>query len=125
MADPRRWGRLVSGKVDLRGPLRVLGRRARTKVAGLGGRVAALLGFNPGGVTGEFLSLRRRGVKVHIVFAEGDPGVDALRIELGGSPARIVQAGVDLQTIEGADHTFNASRTRRELIERLVGLISP
>jgi hypothetical protein len=125
MFDRERWKRLLAGGVDVRAPARFVVRKAKTVVAGRLSRIGALLGLRPGGTTGEFLSLLRRGTKIHVVFAAGDPGVEALRMELGGGTARLVQAGLDLEVIEGADHTFNASRIRHALIERIMTVISP
>ena len=88
-------------------------------------RRAAQRAAGAGGLVDDFLALRSRGTEVHIVFAAGDPGVEALRLAIDGDTERLLQAGVDILTLEGADHTFNSSRIRRGLIERIIRQVDP
>jgi pimeloyl-ACP methyl ester carboxylesterase len=125
MFDPARWRRLLTGGVDPRGPLRFVVRRARMMLTGRLSLLAALVGLGQRGTAGEFLTLLGRGAKIHIVFAAEDPGVEALRAELGGGTERIERAGAEIRIIEGADHTFNASRIRAAVMERIVQIVSP
>jgi len=122
--DFGRWKRLVTGQVDLRRPVAWAALSARTWVSSRLSVLAARVGLTPKGVLGEFVTLTRRGTEVHVVYAPDDPGVAALRAQIGGSTKPLARAGVDFVTVEGGDHTFNTRRIRRAVVEQIERFIA-
>lgn len=120
LLSPRRWWKLVSGKMDLRRVAKVLGARARTVAASSWAGLTMLMGTEPGGLPGDLNRLLHRGSAVAIAFSEGDPGYGALRSQAGRNLRRLESAGLKIRVFPGADHTFGPSGPREELLDWLV-----
>lgn len=122
LASKGLWRRLLSGQVDLRPPLRVLGRRVLHKADVAAGALVRALGWPRVDDLGVALRrLARAGTRLDFVFAEGEPG-RALLFEQGGrAVAQLQQAGaLHLTLCAGADHTF----TRRAAREHLLAVLA-
>lgn len=122
LASKGLWRRMLSGQVDLRPPLRVLGRRVLHKAVVAAGALVRALGWPRADDLGVALRrLARAGTRLDFVFAEGEPG-RALLFEQGGrAVAQLQQAGaLHLTLCAGADHTF----TRRAAREHLLAVLA-
>ena len=120
--DLERWKRVLSDRQRIARTLGTFARSARRKAA----RTSAMIdrrGSVVRTLAEDLHALRSRGTEVHIVFAEGDPGQQALERQLGRSMARLEPEGVHVREVVGADHTFNSSRIRKELIESILETI--
>jgi alpha-beta hydrolase superfamily lysophospholipase len=120
------WKRLFGGELDLRTVLSVSGGKLllRLKV-----RLAALmtqLGLKPdASVAGQYRALSQRGVRSTVIVSAQDSAVDELETHLGPRASRLAgDTHFRLVTIEGADHTFTASRARSALLQALAAHIA-
>lgn len=117
------WGRLLSGQVDLRRLGTTLLQRTGDRVrAGVGAiakelrRVAA--GEPPGDDAGKDLArICDRGTDVLLLFSEGDPGLDFVRLHHRGALRRLGRRpNFTLSVIPIAGHTFTAIPAQRAVL---------
>jgi hypothetical protein len=116
------WSKLVRGGVDLRRVARVVAERGRTIAEHRAREVLRRLRVPLRDDLGsELYALGRAGVRVHFVFAAGDPG-HAMLLEQGGSAVdRLARAGkLSIDVIDGADHTFTPRWSHPVLLDALV-----
>jgi hypothetical protein len=117
MKNPEAWKKLLSGKADMRHLANVLSARLGTKLAAARERLSVRLGRPPKGLAGDFDRLLTRGVKVNMVFSEGDPGHAGFLTEIGVRLDPLVAKGMVVRVFPGADHNFHEMTTRAQLID--------
>lgn len=119
------WKKLLSGGVRIGPIVRVLLRRVgmlaehhvRNLLRSSGVRMQDDLGTN-------LMALAQRGVAMRFVFSASDPGRKLL-LEQGGSVVGSLmdQGALEMQVIEGADHTFTPLWSQLILIDTLLRAI--
>lgn len=109
--DRRRWGRVLSGRIDARVVIRALAKKARLTAAE---KLAQLRGTAPEDEVRALLRLvRAQGADIRLVASAGDPSIDYIdrHVPLDERPARVV--------IPGVDHTIRPAWAH----ERVIALI--
>jgi len=119
--DLTRWRRLIRGQVNVRV---IAGAMAGLAAASLRGWCRALARTLRwplrNDLASELREVLRRGVSVHFMFAENDPGQWLLRDQAGSLLAASLNDGrVHLTTIPDADHTFAGPEGRSRLYNHL------
>jgi alpha-beta hydrolase superfamily lysophospholipase len=113
------WRKLLSGQADVARIATLFAQRAQLSI---GSRVQALsraVGIRlPNDVGWQFEQIAARGVRITIVFSEGEPGIELLRMQAGSVIERLGE-GCSLHIIRGADHTFSRGAARATL-ERIL-----
>lgn len=126
LRDPARWAKLLRGQVRLGVILPAVAARLRLALrARL--RDLARRGHWPlaDDLGTELRQLARRGLKLHFVFAEGDPGQALLQQEAGSVLGRLMRDGhVHLATVASADHTFSWPQARQALYKQLDAVLA-
>ena len=115
------WLKLLRGGVDLRELAQVLMQRARAQARAPFRALARAAGVRlKDDLHAELKSVANVGTQLHFLFAAGEPGIELLR-DHGGSTARRLQrqGKLDVEFIEGADHTFTDRAARNALTEAL------
>lgn len=109
-----KWRKLFQGKVDLRGAAGILSRRLALRGASLARDVARLAGRPlPNDLGLELQAVDRRGIRLHFVFASGDPGEDLLRTQAGAALGRLLRSGrITIRRIDGPNHSFTPAWSR-------------
>ena len=70
--------------------------------------------------------LLARGVRVQLIFSATDPGVNDLEISYGARGWRLARRrGVELQLVDGADHTFTLPQDSDRLLSLLLSHLLP
>lgn len=120
------WKKVLRGDVDVRYAAQIVVRRAREAAGHRGRDVLRRLRVPLVDDLGaELLALGRNGVTMRFVFAASDPGHAMLHEHGGGAVARLAAAGkLEIQILEGPDHTFTARWTHPlvlDAIERAAG----
>ena len=77
LLDRRRWGRLLTGKIDARRLVRSIGAKGRMRLETAAARVRGQAPPDP--VDQLLATIRRRGTDLHLVSSEGDPSIAYLR----------------------------------------------
>jgi len=111
--DRRRWGRVVSGRIDARVVIRALAKKARLTVAG---KLATLRGTAPEDEVRALLRLvRAQGADVRLVASAGDPSIDYIdrHVPADERPSRVILAGVD--------HTIRPAWAHERVIALICG----
>jgi alpha-beta hydrolase superfamily lysophospholipase len=115
------WLKLLRGGVNLWELSQVIARRTHTVALTPIRATARLLNIRlEDDLPTEIRAIARRGIRLQFVFAERDPGVELLR-SLGGTTVRKLSGSgaLEIQTIEGADHTFTTHAMRAALLSAL------
>jgi hypothetical protein len=113
LLDASKWKKLVSGQVDVRYAVGVVAARARTWLGARAGR----------GLPADLRDLLARGVRIGLVFSQGDPGVEAFTSQVGSRLDGLRRRGLAMETVAGADHTFNPLKPRETLLKWIVDRI--
>ena len=73
----------------------------------------------------ELELIAAQGIRIDFLFAEGDPGIDLLRLQ-GGSTIRRLRAKncLRVHVIDGPDHTFTPMWSHAPLIDRLTSIVN-
>ena len=109
------WRRLLSGQVDVGYIGKLFLRRLLFAVQFLGRDLMRLVGLQPSEDLGRELErIAARGVRMVMVFAKGEPGIEVLRLE-GGSAVRRLHDRLLVRIIDSGDHTFSRSAPRQVL----------
>jgi alpha-beta hydrolase superfamily lysophospholipase len=87
----------INSLVPVESTLRDLARRLRIRL--------------PLDIGQELEEIAARGVRIVFVFADGDPGIDLLKLEAGASITRLGDR-CKIHLITGGDHNFNRSAAR-------------
>jgi alpha-beta hydrolase superfamily lysophospholipase len=113
------WKRLFTGQVQVLTIPRVLVRRTimalETRLRDLARRLHIRL---PSDLGSDLEQIVRRGVRVVMVFAKDEPGLDLLKLQAGSSIKRLGDQ-IHIHVIEGADHIFS-QRGPRSVMERIL-----
>jgi len=117
----RAWSRLVRGELDLPLIFKAIALRAwspvRHKLRGAMRACGLPLSHD---LASELKAAARHGIRLDLVFAEGDPGQDLLQRSAGSEVDRRRKAGsLTMQLIERADHTFTSHDARQRLTNLL------
>jgi pimeloyl-ACP methyl ester carboxylesterase len=117
------WGRLLTGQVDLRRLAATLLQRASDRIGAGAGAVMKELrrvtaGEPPGEDAGKDLArICDRGIDVLLLFSEGDPGLDFVRLHHKGALRRLKRRqNFELTVIPIAGHTFTAIPAQRAVL---------
>ncbi len=102
------WRRLIRGQIRVRAIGGVLARRGLD--AALRRLRRALRPGPPGGsVTRRVAAIRRRGAALRLLYSAGDPGLGALRRQLGRDADRVTRRlGAPVTIVPGADHNLGS-----------------
>ncbi|HMK85229.1 MAG TPA: alpha/beta fold hydrolase [Steroidobacteraceae bacterium] len=120
MCSFKYWKKLLTGQVDVGHIARVYQRRVMFGLATRLRDAARHLRIRlPNDLGWELEQIARRGVRITIVFARGEPGLELLQRQ-GGSSVKRLGNRCRLHIIDGADHTFSrrASRPALEMVLR-------
>jgi hypothetical protein len=109
------WKKLVAGRADVARIATLFAQRARLSLGSrLLGLLRALRIRLPNDVAGQFERIAARGVRTAIVFAEGEPGIELLRLQAGPVIERLGER-CRVHIVPGADHTFSRGAARATL----------
>lgn len=109
------WKRLFSGEVSPWRIARIYGRRAILPLESMLRDLARRLRIHLSDDLGrELEDIALRGVRIVFVFAEGEPGLDLLKLEAGSSVKRL-GSRCRVRIIERGDHVFSESGPRATL----------
>jgi dienelactone hydrolase len=109
------WRRLLTGQVDVGYIGKLLFRRLLFAAQFRGRDLMRLVGLQPSEDLGrELKRIAARGVRMVMVFAKGEPGIEVLRLE-GGSAVSRLGDRLLVRIIESGDHTFSRSGPRQML----------
>lgn len=125
--DLAKWKRLFRGESDARLIARLSARRAVSAIVRGARAVARRAGRAlPRDVATELDAIVRRGVELRFVYASDEPGLALLRLEAGSTVSALAaNGGLDVETLEGPDHTFTALWAQDALITRLGQILDP
>ncbi len=113
------WKRLITGQVQIWKIPRALINRALMVFQSRLRNMARRLGVRlPRDLGSELEQIVGRGVRVVMVFARGEPGIDLLRIQAGTSIRRLGDR-VHIHIVDGADHDFSQSGPR-SILEQIL-----
>jgi pimeloyl-ACP methyl ester carboxylesterase len=120
------WTKLVRGQIS---PRRItqIAQQTLTWVGSMAYRAVARTLHLPlkNDLAGELTHVARRGIPMHFVFSEADPGLILLRSFGGTTVSRLIKRqAMDITLIAQADHTFTLAKPRASLIEALNSLIA-
>lgn len=106
--DPKSWLKLLRGKVKVDALVQILTRRAVAIAETSAREIARRVGHPlPDDLGAELESVAKRRVPMHFVFASGEPGLELLETQGGGTARRLRARGqITVDVIEGPDHTF-------------------
>lgn len=115
MRNPGEWRRLLFGKVDFKGILRVLGKRglirARRAVTNL---LPPAEGSERKQAHEKLRRLSQRGVLMTLLMSDEDPGLDEVKMQLGLKGKLLADyPPLRLIVLDRADHHFNGTHARQ------------
>jgi alpha-beta hydrolase superfamily lysophospholipase len=106
------WKRLLSGQVDLVRIVKIYMQRPLLAVESTARDVARMLHIKlPNDLGSELEEIVARGIRVVFVFADGEPGIDLLKLQAGASVQRLGER-CRIHVIDNADHVFTQSGPR-------------
>jgi alpha-beta hydrolase superfamily lysophospholipase len=109
------WRRLLTGQVDVGYIGKLFLRRLLFALQFRGRDLMRLFGLQPAEDLGRELErIAARGVRMVMVFAKGEPGIEVLRLE-GGSAVGRLGDRLLIRIIDSGDHTFSRSGPRQVL----------
>jgi hypothetical protein len=117
----KNWRKLTTLQFDRAGVVRTAGQRMRMLFAGAGTASAeAGESQQPQSVAAAFHALLERGVRLQVVYSEGDEGWDYYQLFLR-KHLRALESRRDfsLQVVEGANHTFTLLSHQAQIIDIL------
>jgi len=125
LRDPKKWLKLLRGKVDVGGLVRVIIARNIRRMKLATHAMARALGRPfPKDLAVDVQNILDRGITMQFVFSEGDPGRTILLEETGLIGRRLLaNRSIKVDVISHADHTFTATESRTRLRARLHQLL--
>jgi alpha-beta hydrolase superfamily lysophospholipase len=125
--DREVWAQALRGNVDLRGVAGVLRERCAARAAAW---IKAILARGLGrpaprtDVERAFCALSDRGLESLLVFSSNDGGLDMIEEHLGREACKMRgRENLRLAIVAGADHTFTAGTSRRELFALITSFV--
>ncbi|HKS05722.1 MAG TPA: alpha/beta hydrolase [Gemmatimonadaceae bacterium] len=104
--NPQAWRKVLSGKVNVLTAARTVVQRWATVAGATIGRRLARRDA-PGNLANDLLTLTARPLELLMLFSDGDPGLDQLRLHAGHTLRALGQRpNFRLERIPNADHTF-------------------
>jgi alpha-beta hydrolase superfamily lysophospholipase len=115
------WLKLLRGGVDLRELSHVLLQRARAQTRKRLRALARIAGVRlEQDLQAELEAVANGGTHLHFLFSAGEPGIALLRDQGGAATRRLEREGkLDVEFIDGADHTFTDRAARAALTTAL------
>jgi len=112
------WKKLLSGRVNLMTPARIVGRRIAHRLRGqwreLARRLRIPLAEDLGG---ELRGIASRPVQLHFIFSDSDPGLTMLHEQGGYVVRELLRAqALQIEIIPNTDHTFTNLAGRNAMI---------
>jgi alpha-beta hydrolase superfamily lysophospholipase len=124
--DPKRWLKLLRGRVDMGNLMRTLSMHAKSLWKSHYDEIREIV--RPATASPlsrdlqKLFSLDRR---ITMIVAEGDPGVELLMASARRTAKRALKSGrIRLFMIDAADHTFSRAKPRQDLMARMIGLFA-
>lgn len=119
MCDPARWRRLLAGQVNVRVIVRAVLRRGVHRARLAWRPLARALGRPVADdLRGALQQTTARGVRLHLVFSEGEPGLTMVHEQAGPAVGRLAGSGLlRLSVLPQADHTFTQSEAQQRLFD--------
>lgn len=119
MRSKGEWKRVLKGDADVLGIARVLLKRG---VAWTKHQITSMLPPAPDSevaiVHAQMRRLAKRGVQLHLLFSDDDPGLTEMWMQFGRKARRLKQfAPVCMTLLPHADHHFNGSSARARFYE--------
>ncbi len=109
------WRRALTGRIQYKRLLGVLGRRAKNLVW-----KDKTVRTTSDRLRRDIRALLDREVRLSMIYSEGDRGLEYLNLAYKkDAAARLVESGVAVTLIPNADHTFTLLRDQRRLIEAI------
>lgn len=122
------WLRLLRGQIDLRKIARQMAKRMLKRLRTQGQLLSLKILNQPyflSALARQARALDARACRLHLVLDAGDAGVDVMTEEFGRHAILLrFQSQATLTILPGADHTFTALWSQRELAELLKRLLS-
>lgn len=113
------WKRLVSGEVDLPRIGMIYFHRTVLAVEATLREIARKLRWRlPSDLGWELEQLAARGVRIVFVFAQGEPGIDLLKLQ-GGSVVERLGDRCRVHVVDSGDHTFSQTGPKLKMEEVL------
>jgi alpha/beta superfamily hydrolase len=125
LGDRAAWARVLRGQSEVRGILRVLGRRLAARLARV---LPAAFARNtappsPAHVAAA-TSLSQRGVRALFLYGLGDPGLDALSAAFGpGGASLAAMPGMDVRLVRGIDHVLSGRYMREKATNEVLSFL--
>jgi pimeloyl-ACP methyl ester carboxylesterase len=117
--SPTTWRRLLTGQIDVRYILKIYAHRFLLKLVSTLRDWARYMRIRlPRDLGWELEEVGARGVRMVFVFAQGDPGIELLKIQGGSSVERLGER-CRVYTIDSADHVFS-KKGPRAVLERIL-----
>jgi hypothetical protein len=116
----KNWRKLTTLSFDRAGVVSAAGQRLRLLFAGAGRAAGDAESQRPESLAAAFQGLLNRGVRLQVVYSEGDEGWDYYQIFLR-KHLRTLESHPDfsLRVIQGANHTFTLLSHQAEIIDIL------
>jgi alpha-beta hydrolase superfamily lysophospholipase len=113
------WKKLLTGNVDVARVATVFAERTRLSLGSRTREALRAVGIRlANDVAWQFEQIAARGVRTAIVFSEGEPGIELLRVQVGSVVERLGER-CRVHIIPAADHMFSQSSARATL-ERIL-----
>jgi pimeloyl-ACP methyl ester carboxylesterase len=110
----KNWLKAITGKVDYRNLIRAISAQARNLLSSRRGR--APTGVNP--FVSDLRLLAERGARVLLIHAEGDEGLDYVKMFLGNTDQQSeASAMFKVEIVPGANHTFTLLWSQERLLK--------
>jgi dienelactone hydrolase len=119
------WMKLLRGGVNIRDAAQTVFRHGANVVSGRVRELARTLGVEfPDDLASELHRVARRGIRLHFVFAQDEPGLDLLYMQGGRSVERLVRSGkLHIDLIQAPGHTFTATWAQNALAAHLSAIV--
>lgn len=110
----KNWLKAITGKVDYQSLIRAISAQAKNLFSTHGRRAPS--GVNP--FVSDLRLLAERGARVLLIHAEGDEGLDYVKMFLGNAEQqRDTSAMFKLEIVPGANHTFTLLWSQERLLK--------
>jgi len=119
------WMKLLRGGVNIRDAAQTVFRHGANVVSGRVRELARKLGVEfRDDLASELHRVARRGIRLHFVFAQDEPGLDLLYMQGGRSVERLVRSGkLHIDLIQAPGHTFTATWAQNALAAHLSAIV--